>query len=190
MIDDATIKRWFCDELLVREPQILRIIRRNVHDADDAADVLHEVYAAMIKSAQQSLPDDTGAYLFRVTRNALINRARRAQIVSFEQVSDLDALVSDGTFGATERHLSSREGLRRAQAGLAALPARCREVVRLRKIEGMTTREVALHLGVTVHTIEKQLTLGMRALTDFMLGGEGKIDRPAHSAGQRSRKRV
>jgi DNA-directed RNA polymerase specialized sigma24 family protein len=47
----------------------------------------------------------------------------------------------------------------------------------LRKIEGLSTREAAVRMGVGVDTIERQLVLGMRALTDFMLGGTGKIRR-------------
>ena len=175
--DEAGLKHWFCGSVLVHEAALLRYIRRNLRDASEAHDILQEVYVAMIKTAQSGLPDDTAAYLFRATRNMLINHARRGRIVSFEQISDLEALPAAIDFGATERHLDSREGLRRAQAGLEALPPRCREVVRLRKIERLTTREAAVRLGVTVNTIERQLSLGMRAMTDFMLGGEGKIDR-------------
>lgn len=59
-----------------------------------------------------------------------------------------------------------------------ALPPRCREVVRLRKVEGLTTQETADRLGIGIDTVERQLTMGMRALVDFMLGGTGKIRRP------------
>jgi RNA polymerase sigma-70 factor (ECF subfamily) len=34
-------------------------------------------------------------------------------------------------------------------------------------------------MRVTTHTVEKQLTNGIRALADFMLGGPGRIRRPA-----------
>ncbi len=63
------------------------------------------------------------------------------------------------------------------QAGIDNLPDRCGEVVRLRKVQGFSTREVADQLGVGKDTVEKQMTLGMRALVDFMLGGSGKIVR-------------
>lgn len=59
-------------------------------------------------------------------------------------------------------------------------------MVTLRKVEGLSTRETADRLGVGVDTIERQLTLGMRALVDFMLGGPGKIARPGVS-GRRNR---
>jgi RNA polymerase sigma-70 factor (ECF subfamily) len=89
----------------------------------------------------------------------------------------MSALGDPGEILDAERHLSAREELRRAQAGLDLLPPRCREVVRLRKIEGLSTRETAERLGVGINTVEKQLTLGIRAMTDFMLGGSGKIQR-------------
>ena len=73
--------------------------------------------------------------------------------------------------------VAARDELRRAQAGLDLLPPRCREVVRLRKVEGLSTRETAERLGVGIDTVEKQLTLGIRAMTDFVLGGTGKIHR-------------
>jgi RNA polymerase sigma-70 factor (ECF subfamily) len=39
------------------------------------------------------------------------------------------------------------------------------------------TRETADELGVGIDTVEKQMTLGMRALANFMLGGSAKVQR-------------
>ena len=61
--------------------------------------------------------------------------------------------------------------------GLEQLPPRCREVVLLRKIRGLSTRETADELGIGIDTVEKQMTLGMRALANFMLGGSAKVQR-------------
>jgi RNA polymerase sigma-70 factor (ECF subfamily) len=65
------------------------------------------------------------------------------------------------------------------QAGLDRLPPRCREVIVLRKIEGLSQREVAARMGIGEDTVERQMVQGMRALVDFMLGGSGKIRRPS-----------
>ena len=40
----------------------------------------------------------------------------------------------------------------------------------LRKIEGLSTREVADRLKINAETVERQTIYGMRALVDFMLG--------------------
>jgi RNA polymerase sigma-70 factor (ECF subfamily) len=119
----------------------------------------------------------------------LINRAKRARIVSFDVVADLDAISGNDVLDP-ERQLLAREELRRIQLGLEQLPPRCREVVLLRKIRGLSTRETANELGIGIDTVEKQMTLGMRALANFMLGGSAKVQRsraPALLAGRPAR---
>lgn len=183
MVDDETLSAWFCDAILSHEGALMRFVRRNWKDAGEAADLRQEIYERVLIGARRELPRNASHYLFAVARNHLINRAKRAQIVSFDLVADMAAFGDAGDLFDAERQVTAREELRRAQAGLDLLPPRCRDVVRLRKIEGLSTRETAERLGVGLDTVEKQLTLGIRAMADFMLGGSGKIQRWA--AGKR-----
>jgi RNA polymerase sigma factor (sigma-70 family) len=68
-----------------------------------------------------------------------------------------------------ERHASGRAELRLLQVALDALPPRCREVVEMRKVEGLSQRDVAARLGITEDTVERQVANGMRALADALL---------------------
>lgn len=177
MNEDDQLQDWFCNEVLPIEPALTRFLRRNWRDAEEIEDIRQEVYARMLNGARRAFPEHTSSYLFMVARNLLINRAKRERVVSFDLVADLDDVHRDIDFLAAERELMARDTLRRVQSGMSELPPRCREVVRLRKLEGLSTREAAERMGVGLHTIERQLTLGMRALTDFVLGGTGKIER-------------
>jgi DNA-directed RNA polymerase specialized sigma24 family protein len=47
----------------------------------------------------------------------------------------------------------------------------------LRKVEGLSQREVAARMGIGEDTVERQMVQGMRALVDFMVGGTGRIRR-------------
>ncbi|WP_211347392.1 RNA polymerase sigma factor [Sphingorhabdus contaminans] len=179
MSDDIALHGWFCREVLPLERALTHYIRRNLRDPDAVTDVRQEIYERALLGARRDLPINTQAYLYTIARNLLINTARRAQIVSIEHVAELEDVRHEVDMLETERHLNARDELRRAMAALEQLPPRCREVVRLRKVEGYTTRETADHLGVGIDTIEKQLTNGMRAIADFMLGGSGRIKRPA-----------
>jgi RNA polymerase sigma factor (sigma-70 family) len=178
MVDDAALNAWFCREVLPLEGALTRFIRRNWRIADDVIELRQDIYERTLDGAQTALPANAQAFVFTVARNHLINYAIRARIVSFELVADLEGVGQAPDLLATERHLDARDQLRRAGAGMDALPPRCREVVRLRKVEGLTTQETADRLGVGIDTVERQLTMGMRALVDFMLGGTGKIRRP------------
>lgn len=174
MLDDAEIREWFRREVLPLEGQLTHFIRHNWRVEDDVMDLRHDVYELAIAGARQGLPLATRPYMFVIARNHLINRAKRARIVSFELVADLELVDSDfGLFDA-ERHLGAREALRRVQEGLAKLTPRVRQIVQLRKIEGLNIRETAERLGIGSDAVRQQTSIGMRALTDHMLGGGGR----------------
>jgi RNA polymerase sigma factor (sigma-70 family) len=78
---------------------------------------------------------------------------------------------------ATDRHLSARDELRRTKAALDLLPVRCREVIRLRRVEGFSAKDTAEYLNVSLSTVEKEFTHGMRAITDYLLGGPQRMHR-------------
>jgi RNA polymerase sigma factor (sigma-70 family) len=178
VVDEPTLNTWFCREVLPLEPGLTRLIRRNWTVPADVIDLRQEIYERTLIGARAALPAHTRQYVYTVARNHLINRAKRARVVSFELVADMSSFRGDFDEFGTERQLNARDELRRAESGLKQLPHRCREVVLLRKIEGLTTRETAERLGISVNTVEKQMTQGMRALVDYMLGGSGRIARP------------
>lgn len=177
MVDARRLDEWFCSEVLPLEPALMRFLRRNWRDPAETADLRQELYVKLYDAGREGLPLQTRPFVFRAARNLLINRAVRGQVVSIELVADLEALNVVTDVITPERHALAREELRRLQAGLEKLPPRCREVVVLRRVEGLSQRETAARLGVGEDTVEKQMVYGMRALIDFMLGGTGKIRR-------------
>jgi len=175
MLDDVEIRDWFRREVLPLERQLTNFIRRNWRVEDDVTDLRHDVYELAIAGARKELPRATRPYLFTIARNHLINRAKRARIVSFELVADLEQVDHGLDSFDAERHLNAREALRRVQEGLAKLTPRVRQIVQLRKIDGLNIRETAERLGIGSDAVRQQTSIGMRALTDHMLGGKGTV---------------
>jgi RNA polymerase sigma-70 factor (ECF subfamily) len=189
MVDDKALKAWFCGEVLPLEPVLTRFIRRHCRNPHEVADIRQEVYEKLLAAAARALPIQASAYVFTIVRNVMINRARRANVISIELMASLDEVVPDADWLTPDRYVDGRQELLRVQAGLDRLPPRCRQVIWLRKVEGLSTREVAERLGVGIDAVEQQTTLGMRALIDFMLGGEGRIKRPPRAAWRTKGKR-
>ncbi len=179
MVDTRALDDWFVREVLPLEGSLLRFLRRHWRHEPDLGDLRQEVYARVYAAARSGLPAQTKAFVFTSARNLLIDQVRRAQVVSLETVADMDASQHAVDPFTPERHASARDEVRRFQAGLARLPPRCREVVELRKIHGLPQREVAARMGIGEDAVERQTLLGMRALADWMLGGSGRIRRPA-----------
>ena len=187
--DRAAIRGWFMREVLPLERSLTGYIRRNWRSQADAEDIRHEIYAKLIASARDGIPANTRAFVFTMAKHHLINLARRAQIVSFDYVADLESLNVLTEEAVPDRQLAAREELRRVRAGLERLPPRVREVILLRRLEGLSRQQTAERLGISVSSVEHDLVYGTRALVDFMLGGEGAIVRgPASGITARERK--
>ena len=160
---------WFVREVLPLEAALARFLYRHRRPGDEVADLLQEVYVRLYESAAVRRPDLVKAFVFASARHLLIDRARRAQVVSIEAYADLEAMDLSSDDLTPERHASGHQELRLLQDALDQLPLRCGEVVRLRKIDGLSQREVAAYMGITEDTVEKQISKGMRALAAALL---------------------
>jgi RNA polymerase sigma-70 factor (ECF subfamily) len=105
----------------------------------------------------------------------MIDRLRRQSVVSLETMADFDwSNVSDDK-PSSEACVAARQELRLLQAALDELPPRCRQIVVMRKVEGLSQKEVANRMGVAVDTVENQVAKGMRLLTQAMSGRRGIV---------------
>jgi RNA polymerase sigma factor (sigma-70 family) len=95
--------------------------------------------------------------------------------VSLESMADFDWMnVSDDSPSA-EAYVAARQELRLLQAALDELPPRCREVVLMRKVEGLSQKEVAKQMGIATDTVENQVAKGMRLLAQALGGRRGAV---------------
>ncbi|HRE82683.1 MAG TPA: sigma-70 family RNA polymerase sigma factor, partial [Opitutaceae bacterium] len=76
-------------------------------------------------------------------------------------------LVLEGGPGAAE--LASREQeLDLLAQAIEALPVRCRQVLKLRKIYGLSHRDIAARLGISERTVNVQIGHGVRRCGEFL----------------------
>ena len=173
---NSKLDRWFATEILLHEAALTRYLKRVWLAKAEIPDLRQEVYVRVYESAAKRLPTSPRAFLFATARNLLADRVRRERIVSIDYTQDLDALnvlVDDIT---PEDRLSARQELRRLSEALDALSDDCRDVVWLRRVEGLPQREAARLLGMHEGTLESHLCRGVRALARAMFGGASAKD--------------
>ena len=159
---------WFVNSVVPLEPMLVRFLIRNWRNRDEVRDLLQEVYVRVYEAAAREIPRSVKPFLFATARNLMIDRLRQMNVVSIEAVADFEALnVIDNT-PSPEHQTSVREELRMLQKALDDLPPRCRQIVVLRKIEGLPQREVAKRLGVTEEVVESQVAKATRLLAHAM----------------------
>lgn len=162
------LKAWFVREMLPLEAALMQFLQHNWRNQNDIADLRQEVYLRVCEAAMKEAPAQPRQFLFTTARNLLIDRVRREQVVSIESVTDLDALDIALDAPGPERSVIARDELRRLQAALDRLAPRCREVIVMGRIEGLSGREIAARLGVAECTVSEHLAKGMRALANIL----------------------
>lgn len=165
---------WFKREVLPHEAALLRYLNRIWRRPDEIGDLRQEIYARVYEAARTSRPHAPKAFLFSTARHLLADRVRRGRIVSIEAVGDPDSLNVMVDELSPERRLNSWQELRRVTRALNSLPSKCRDVIWLRKVDELSTKEVARHLNISERTVEGQILKGMRLLSEAVFaGGEG-----------------
>lgn len=162
------LRAWFAREVLPLEATLVQFLRRNWRDKGEIEDLLQEVYVRVYEAARKELPQAARPFVFTTARNLLINRFRQQQVVAIEAVADLESLEISADDPAPDRAAIAHEEFRRLQSAIDRLPPRCREVVVLGRIEGLTGREIAQRLGISEAAVSKHLTKGLSALSDML----------------------
>jgi RNA polymerase sigma-70 factor (ECF subfamily) len=174
----SRVDDWFVREVLPLETSLRKFLRRGWRNEADIRDLCQDVYVAVYESALREIPVSARAFTFVVARNVLADRVRRAQIVPIEAVADLEALGVSVDEPGPERAAMARQDLRKLQAALERLPARWREVVVMRKVQGLTLAEIVTRLGIAERTVSQHLTSGIAALANLF------HDDPSDQGGQ------
>ncbi len=160
--------RWFADEVQVHESLLRSWLHSRYPALQDVDDVVQEAMTRVWQAHRAGPIASAKAFLFTTAQNLAIDEMRRRQIVVFENVAEMSELsvYADGP-SAAEAAARTQE-LEILTKAIQQLPDRCRQVLTLRKIYGLSQKEIARQLGISEHTVEAQVGNGMRRCAEFL----------------------
>lgn len=173
---DPEQARWFVDEVLPHEAKLRAWIRVRFPGVTDPDDLVQESYTRLLRARGSGPIANPKAFLFVTARNLALNLLRHQGYERPAGTTEIDPLgVLDDAPGARET-LTQREDFQLLIEAIQSLPDRCRQVVTLRKIYGLSQRETAERLGITENTVEAQGAIGLRKCIEFFRRrGHGRI---------------
>ncbi len=166
------IDLWFATQVLPHEAHYLRQGRRWSKSAEEASDLVQEAYLKLLQMDNWAAIRDPRSYTVTVIRNLVLQRVRRDQVVAITDIpAPTLAEVRDEAPGVFET-VAARAALVDLLADVERLPPVCRRVIRMRKFEERSPREIALALGISVSTVETHLARGMQQLMTWRRGSQ------------------
>lgn len=160
---------------LENEGALKRYIRRFIRSREAADDLAQEAFLRAFAAESGRVIESPKAFLFKVAKNLALNELARQSSMTTESLGDFEGqeVLEDSSQAAVEDVVDSRERIRLLACAVAALPPQCAKVFMLRKMQGLSQKEIAVRLNISVRTVENHVALGLSRCRAYMRASGG-----------------
>ena len=150
-------KKEVSELYLAQQEPLCRHLRRRLVDEVEAQDLAQEAYLRMLRASDRGLVvEHPRAYLYTIANNLVRERSAR-ELPAANRAGEHELLELESPEPSPEETADRRRQLERVERVLSELSPKCRAVVTMRSRQGMTNREVAEELGISVDMVKKYM---------------------------------
>lgn len=152
------------EEAISLEPQLRHwILREHPSLRPDLDDVIQETFFRFIRASEKNPIRCIRTYLFGIARHVACTAHRRHKKNPAVSISELP--VESALFVGEDdlvRAINHQQQLALTLEAIQALPDRCREIVVLHTVEGLSYQQIAGRLGVAEQTVRVQMSRAVK----------------------------
>jgi RNA polymerase sigma-70 factor (ECF subfamily) len=133
-------------------------------DRDQSMDTVQEIFVWLWEHhGQLVITTSLKGYLLAAVKFKTANIIRNGKIRKsiFKEITTLQPSPDDNSFGAELEAKELEELIRQI---VEAFPDKCRTVYQLSRNQNLSNREIANALGISIKTVENQMTIALRRL--------------------------
>ena len=165
--------RWFAQELQPHESVLRAWLKNRFPSGLDIDDIVQEAYICTLRVKDQRDQESRElesprAFLFGVARNLALKSMRSRRVRGDDAVVEINQLEVLDEREDVQEIVSRDQELNLLTSAIQALPDRCRQIFTLRKVYGMTPREISKELGISTRTVNSQMQIGLNKCAKFM----------------------
>ena len=155
---------------LENERGIKRFLSRFFPRAQDVDDLAQETFLRAFAAEAERDVLSPRAFLYRIAKNLALNERER---LSHRTTSFIEDYPDPSVIGASDQVsgedvVEGRQKMAIFAEAISALPPQCRRVFLLRKVQGLSQKDVAQRLGLSVSTVEKHLATGLVKCSEYL----------------------
>ncbi len=158
-----TIADWVANEILPYEGMVRGWLLRRWGTLVDVEETLQEAYCRIASLASVDHIENGRSYFFATVQSVVMDNVRRAKVANIRPMTEIDwEYVMDDT-PLPDRIVEGRHELERVEAALRSqLSDLGRQILLLRRVQGLSQKETAMRLGVSEHIVENHVVRGLR----------------------------
>ena len=148
-------------------PPLFNYAGRILRDEEQANDVVQDTFCRLYENRSNiTIQISLKSYLFRSVYNNCIDLIRHKKVAN----SYVDAEMLDFYFSRiiqlpeAELKMLDEDISEAIRKAIGHLPERCRQIFCLSKLEGLSNKQIAEQLGISVKTVETQMTTAFTRL--------------------------
>lgn len=164
----SDLEAWFEREVQPHAPLIRSWLQSRFPHVDDIDNLVQESLARLVAVRQSTAIASPKAFLFTTARNLALDQLRRRNIVSTEPLTDFDDSFVYRQGESVADAAAHHQELELLTQAIQSLPDRCRQVLTLRKIYGLSQKEIAARLDISENTVEAQVANGVRRCAEYL----------------------
>lgn len=152
--------------LLLERSSLLRLSERILRDRPKAEDVTQSLWLRVQRIGDDPPITNKRAYLFRLATNLAMDRAKaeRRHNDLFREETLAENIADENPLA--DKMLLDREALAVVQSAVEQLSPRCREVLHMRRIQGLSASEIAARLGISRQMVTRYIAQAMAHCLD------------------------
>ena len=158
------VVEWLSLEILPHEAEARTFIRAAALNPAEEDDIVQEVYCRLLEIGSAARPRDGRGLLLQTVQDAIQDYLHQSTVVRIDISSIVQSVAAPEAINSPEFIAHDRRLLAEVREAMTALPHRCREVFELRKLWGLTQKDVSRRLNLSEKTVEKETTRGLRLI--------------------------
>lgn len=165
---NPSLTQWFLHEVRPHEAALRAYVRVRFPTLTDIDDLVQETFARILRAQQAGRVRSPKSLLFTTARNTALDQLRRERVARIDRGADIDCIAVPEDGLGTAESLNRDQELRLLEEAVHALPARCQQILVMKKIEGRSYAEIGEKLGIKPNTISAQLSIGVLRCRDYL----------------------
>jgi len=147
-------------------PLLLSFAFKIIRNEDHAKDAVQNVFVKLFSSREHiNVQEDLRAYLFTAVRNECLNLIKKETRMQ-QHHEEIQRGVNESFFVDA---IEEAEHENRIFKAISELPTQCRKIFTMSRLEEKKNHEIAAELGISVRTVETQISNALKTLRKALL---------------------